>query len=1039
MTQPTTCAASPIPVLAPALAPGRQRPERRPRLSGVPRRVPLLAGLLALLNVVPTLAAPSPEATATEGPAEGLAAARARVVSDLAALRFDRLGNPITRWDHIPPVYAPREAPHQLLVVLVDFPDRGFERFKDDAGKTGAASQGQQLAAHYQAALFDPEYAQPNTLSHYYREQSLGAYHLQGRVLPPVTLSKPRAEYGRSHRPEGGDWRNDRDPEGMVEETLALVAKQHPDLDWSAFDRWDPTDWDGDGVLAEPDGYLDHFVIVFAGNGQSSCHGLFQLQRKLDPNAGPEVLTTLSAPELECVDRLWPHRFLIQKRTGEGPQVEGRRHTRGGAPVLAERLWAQDYNMQSEYTDASTFIHEFGHSIGLPDIYSRTSNNSTGPWEVMSHTTAPRPQNLSAWSRLMLGWLRPAVILPPEAGGKKQQSVYLQTLDDPAPAPEATLKAAATHAHERADRAALVVLPPKTRAVHLARPAQGQFALYSGQGNQLDRTAELALDLSAVKAGAPAEISFAVWHDIEGGWDFAYAEVSTHDPARGEAPRWTRLRPRDPAQMPAKHGHDGKNTLPGFTGLSGDRDGDGKNESAPGCDPKAPLAHGEDKAGAALNPCLTATWIRAHFDLSPWSGGTLRFRLRYFTDMAAVQPGLLIDDVRVRTGAAVGRALPAPRAAGKNGRGAAKAAKAAKGPAAPGAGESPVAAAGGITEFDDDFEAERRPRNWKLDGFERSPGHHTLVVPHYYLLEYRDPYGRAGSYDRGIGESASLRLFWDVKLGRVRGLRVRPRPGVVAWYFDGAYAWSENDPATNGPGRGSLLALDAWPNETPIPGLEDLSRGRAADFDTRYDLGEAAAQPTLRDAFRHTMCFVRNAAYRPVDLTAAELGGPCPTATAGATGLAFEGKSLLYGYEKVNAHLPGPERDAFAEISELYDYKPGRAAGTGPKPSPAVPPSWRLRDRSLRFTHTFDAPFALEDFADGLEVYDLKDGQWVRSWSAPHPAVRRFSDATPTRWLNRHLPFGGVAVPDAGFQFELVKPKPEAPKGARVKVYLNWD
>ena len=32
-------------------------------------------------------------------------------------------------------------------------------------------------------------------------------------VLPPIKLSKPRAEYGLPTRPEGGMWRNDRDPE----------------------------------------------------------------------------------------------------------------------------------------------------------------------------------------------------------------------------------------------------------------------------------------------------------------------------------------------------------------------------------------------------------------------------------------------------------------------------------------------------------------------------------------------------------------------------------------------------------------------------------------------------------------------------------------------------------------------------------------------------------------------------------------------------------------------------------------------------------
>ena len=44
----------------------------------------------------------------------------------------------------------------------------------------------------------------------------------------------------------------------------------------------------------------------------------------------------------------------------------------------------------------------------------------------------------------------------------------------------------------------------------------------------------------------------------------------------------------------------------------------------------------------------------------------------------------------------------------------------------------------------------------------------------------------------------------------------------------------------------------------------------------------------------------------------------------------------------------------------------------------------------------------------------------------------------PKRWLNPKLPFGGVAVPDVGFNFKLVAPKEGAPKGSEVKLYVNW-
>ncbi|NUN16419.1 MAG: M6 family metalloprotease domain-containing protein [Myxococcales bacterium] len=360
---------------------------------------------------------------------EHLAGKRRQMIEDLANLQFDRLGNPVLRWDHIPKVAAPKSDPHQLLVVLVEFQDVQFDRFNGDP------DQGSKLAAFYQETLFDPNYGRVGTLSHYFHNQSLGVYHLQGKVLTPFRLAKTRAAYGLPQRPAGGSWRNDSDTESLVEEVFLGVFAQHPDLDWRSFDRWDPTDFDGDGDLAESDGYLDHFVLVYAGGGQSSCQRLYKIDDILNPNVGEEALATLSKPARECAERIWPHRFLVQKRTAEGPMVEGFLHARGGVPI-EPGLWGRDYNMQSEYTDTSTFIHEFGHSIGLPDIYARTSYNSTGGWELMSGTASPLPQSLSAWSRMMLGWLRPHIVTPPDAHGKPVQSTYLSILDTPSAGPD---------------------------------------------------------------------------------------------------------------------------------------------------------------------------------------------------------------------------------------------------------------------------------------------------------------------------------------------------------------------------------------------------------------------------------------------------------------------------------------------------------------------------------------------------------------------------------------------------------------------------
>ena len=67
------------------------------------------------------------------------------------------------------------------------------------------------------------------------------------------------------------------------------------------------------------------------------------------------------------------------------------------------------------------------------------------------------------------------------------------------------------------------------------------------------------------------------------------------------------------------------------------------------------------------------------------------------------------------------------------------------------------------------------------------------------------------------------------------------------------------------------------------------------------------------------------------------------------------------------------------------------------------------------------------------------DGKLVKAEGRAYPAVAAFTDATPARWLNPGLRFGGVAVPDVGFSFRLTAPKPDAPPGARVKVWFDWN
>lgn len=66
--------------------------------------------------------------------------------------------------------------------------------------------------------------------------------------------------------------------------------------------------------------------------------------------------------------------------------------------------------------DISVICHEFGHMLGLPDLYARPENpgsEGVGAWCAMSNQVGGgRPQHFSAWSKEQLGWISPAIIDP---------------------------------------------------------------------------------------------------------------------------------------------------------------------------------------------------------------------------------------------------------------------------------------------------------------------------------------------------------------------------------------------------------------------------------------------------------------------------------------------------------------------------------------------------------------------------------------------------------------------------------------------------
>ncbi|MDB5291556.1 MAG: hypothetical protein JWL69_2797, partial [Phycisphaerales bacterium] len=90
---------------------------------------------------------------------------------------------------------------------------------------------------------------------------------------------------------------------------------------------------------------------------------------------------------------------------------------KGVVPYKGKR-WAYFITAEggSRMSTTSVFCHEFGHLLGLPDLYARPENPGSvglGVWCAMSvQSPGGRPQHFSAWCKEQMGWLKPTVIDP---------------------------------------------------------------------------------------------------------------------------------------------------------------------------------------------------------------------------------------------------------------------------------------------------------------------------------------------------------------------------------------------------------------------------------------------------------------------------------------------------------------------------------------------------------------------------------------------------------------------------------------------------
>ncbi|MFK8846907.1 immune inhibitor A domain-containing protein [Streptomyces sp. Ac-502] len=345
---------------------------------------------------------------------------------------------------------------------------------------------------HFQDLYFSHD-KKKESLAKYYEKQSSGRYSVDGEVSDWVKVDWNEARYGSNFcgstncasawdliRDGVNRWAEDQKAKGRTDAQIKA--------DLAKYDQWDRYDHDGDGNFNEPDGYIDHFQIVHAGEDESAGGGA------------------------QGTDAIWAHRWYAYGSDSGRTGPSGNKA--GGTQIGSTGIWVGDYTMQPENGGLGVFAHEYGHDLGLPDEYDTTGTgeSSVDSWSLMSggswlgtgkDSIGDLPGDMSAWDKLQLGWLNYA----------KAKA-----------ATRSTHKLGVAEYNTKDKQALVVELPSKNVRTDVVKPAEGTQQWWSGMGNDLKNTLSRPVDLTGKKKAA---LTLKGWWDIEQNYDFAYAEVST--------------------------------------------------------------------------------------------------------------------------------------------------------------------------------------------------------------------------------------------------------------------------------------------------------------------------------------------------------------------------------------------------------------------------------------------------------------------------------------------------------------------------------
>lgn len=211
---------------------------------------------------------------------------------------------------------------------------------------------------HYEEMLFSVGTYPTGSMRDWYLENSYGEFNVTGTVTVWLRMPQSYAYYVNG---EAGFGAYPQNAQKLAED--AVVAAD-PLIDFSQFDNDGP---DGIPDSGDDDGIVDALFVVHAGPGRE---------------------------ETGSNDDIHSHAWSMAQ------------------PQSVDGVTASRYSMEPETGKRGVFGHEFGHVLGLPDLYDTDySSSGAGDWCMMSFGSwgggGLTPVHFIGWCKARLGFLEP--------------------------------------------------------------------------------------------------------------------------------------------------------------------------------------------------------------------------------------------------------------------------------------------------------------------------------------------------------------------------------------------------------------------------------------------------------------------------------------------------------------------------------------------------------------------------------------------------------------------------------------------------------